>query len=351
MEKHYDALVLIGRFQGPHKAHFELLERAGKLAKQVIIIIGSAFAPRSPKNPWTADERANMMATELLRLANFTGATYTFEYNVDTRYDDDGWVARVQNSVAKWTKEGDRIGLIGFKKDPDTKAYLEMFPQWEYVDSNPVEVLNATDIRNLYFSENFNSSYLTGVMPTSVISFLEKFRESEEFQNIMEEKKVVDAYRERYKVLPYPIVAVTCDAVVVQSGHILLVKRRAHPGRGLWALPGGYFDAASDNTPLDGIIRELKEETAIDVPEKVIRGCVKKIENFSAKGRSQLGRSITFAAHISLQGGEWKLPKVKGMDDAEKAKWVPFVDVKRELLFDDHFDIISHFIPLVNDNG
>jgi hypothetical protein len=28
-------------------------------------------------------------------------------------------------------------------------------------------------------------------------------------------------------------------------------------------------------TPIDGILRELKEETCIDVPEKVLRGSVK----------------------------------------------------------------------------
>lgn len=347
MNKTYNTIVLIGRFQGPHKAHFELLEKAGKLAEQVIIIIGSAYTPRTFKNPWTEAERHAMLIPELQELSDFTGCEYQIEYNVDTLYDDDGWVARVQNLVAKHTKEGDRIGIIGHKKDADTTRYLNMFPQWEYVATPQIEVLDATDIRNLYFSDKFNQSYLTGVMPKSVISFLMKFRETEEFQSILEEKKVVDAYRERAKAYPFPIVAVTCDAVVVQSGHILLVKRRAHPGRGLWALPGGYFDALNDDTPLDGILRELEEETKIDVPKKVLQGCVKQIKDFGAKGRSQLGRSITFAAHIALPGGEWKLPKVKGSDDAEKAKWVPFSDIKRELLFDDHYDIITHFIPLI----
>jgi bifunctional NMN adenylyltransferase/nudix hydrolase len=346
MNKPYDSIVLIGRFQGPHNAHFELLEKAGKLTDQVIIIIGSAFTPRTFKNPWTAYERGAMMAYEINRLATHTGATFKFEYAIDTRYDDDGWVAQIQRLVGKHTKDGDRVGIIGHKKDDETTRYLNMFPQWEYIPTPQIEILDATDIRNLYFSDKFNPSYLTGVMPTSIISFLMKFRESEDFNNILEEKKVVDAYRERYKVLPYPIVSVTCDSVVVQSGHILLVKRRAHPGKGLWALPGGYFDSVQDDTPLDGILRELKEETNIDVPEKVLRGSVKRVEHFAARGRSQLGRSITFAAHIVLQGGEWKLPKVKGTDDAEKAMWVPFVDVKRELLFDDHYDIISHFVPI-----
>lgn len=351
MKKPYDTTVLIGRFQGPHKAHFELLERAGKLSNQVIIIIGSECTPRTFKNPWTAQERHEMMLPELRRLANFTNAIYEVDYNIDTRYDDDGWCARIQEIVANFTDPGERIGLIGHKKDFETKAYLEMFPQWEYITADFVNILDATRIRELYFSDKFNPDFLTGVMPNSVISYIMKFRETSEFANIMEEKKIVDAYRERAKAYPYPIVAVTCDAVCSQGGHILLVKRGSHPGKGLWALPGGYFDAHKDDKPIDGIIRELKEETCIDIPEKVLRGSVKRIETFSAKDRSQLGRSITFAAHIPLNGGEWKLPKIKGADDAVKAKWVPFIDVKREMLFDDHYDIITHFIPLAGSNG
>jgi bifunctional NMN adenylyltransferase/nudix hydrolase len=347
MKKPYNTLVLIGRFQAPHNAHFELLERAGKLADQVIIIIGSAKAPRTFKNPWTYQERIDMLSEEVQRLSDFTSAEYVFEYNDDTLYDDDAWVARIQETVSWYTNNGDRIGIIGHKKDLETKRYLEMFPQWEEVPADFVNILDATQIREMYFSDKFNSNFLVGVMPQSVISFLIRFRSTEEFQNILEEKRIVDSYREKYKSLPYPVVNVTCDAVVTQSGHILLIKRRSHPGKGLWALPGGYFDAVNDDTPLDGIIRELKEETGIDVPDKVLRGSIKSERHFSAKNRSQLGRSITFAAHISLQGGEWKLPKIKGADDAEKAKWVPFVSIKREELFDDHYDIITNFVPLI----
>lgn len=344
MKKQYNVLALIGRFQGPHKAHFELLERAGKLADLVIVIIGSADTPRSPKNPWTADERIDMLSPEIQRLSTFTDADFILDRNIDTKYDDDGWVARIQTVVDNHSKPGDRIGLIGHKKDIETKRYLEMFPQWEEVGVELVEVLDATQIRDLYFSDKFNPNFLTGVMPQSVIAFMMQFRETEHFNYIMAEKKCIADRKKPYEQLPYPMVAVTVDAVVTQSGHILLIKRRASPGKGLWALPGGYFDAAKDDTPTDGILRELEEETKIDVPAKVLRGSIKRIETFSDKDRSQLGRSITFAAHIPLTGGEWKLPKVKGSDDAEKAKWVPFVDVKREMLFDDHFDIISHFV-------
>lgn len=44
----------------------------------------------------------------------------------------------------------------------------------------------------------------------------------------------------------------------------LLVARRAHdPGRGKWDLPGGFLEEGEE--PLDGLRRELLEETGLDV--------------------------------------------------------------------------------------
>jgi bifunctional NMN adenylyltransferase/nudix hydrolase len=43
-----------------------------------------------------------------------------------------------------------------------------------------------------------------------------------------------------------------------------------------------------------------------------------------------------------LEGAE--LPKVKGMDDAEKAKWVPIAEVKREECFEDHYCILESMV-------
>ena len=49
-------------------------------------------------------------------------------------------------------------------------------------------------------------------------------------------------YKAQFSMLPYPPVFVTGDAVVTCAGHLLVVERGGMPGKGLWALPGGFIN-------------------------------------------------------------------------------------------------------------
>ena len=168
------------------------------------------------------------------------------------------------------------------------------------------------------------------------------FAHTDEYRQIIREREFIAEHNKQYAGLRYPPIFSTADAVVIQSGHVLMIKRRAEPGRGLWALPGGYVNANTDKSVEDAAIRELREETQIRVPAPVLRGSIVRSKVFDAVDRSPRGRIITHAFHIQLPDGE--LPKVKGSDDAEKARWVPIAEVRSEECFEDHFEIISHFV-------
>ena len=218
-----------------------------------------------------------------------------------------------------------------------------MFPQWASIDVpgyvNNEFVLSSTDIRDWYFSKQ--GDYFLQVeghhLTPAVQKFLAKFSKTETYKNIVEEYEFVQEYKKSWANAPYAPIFVTTDAVVIQSGHILLVKRKARPGKGLWALPGGFLNASEHIEA--GALRELREETKIKVPLPVLKGSIVATRVFDNPHRSSRGRTITHAHLINLPAGT-ELPAVKGRDDAEKAKWLPLSEVKREDLFEDHYDII-----------
>ena len=337
MSKKYNTLVLIGRFQPLHSAHLEIIKRATALCDQLVIIVGSARQPRTYKNPFSFAERRQMIYEATRGLA----MEVVIESNTDTIYNDQAWAVRVQGIVRKHATGKPRVGIIGHKKD-DSSFYLDMFPQWGYENVELVEFLSAVDIRDLYFKRDVNMKFIKGVVPETTLEALEQFRTTPDYEQIIREREFIIEHNKQYAGLKYPPIFSTADAVVICSGHVLMIKRRAEPGRGLWALPGGYVNAKTDKTVEDAAIRELREETQIKVPAPVLRGSIVRSKVFDAIDRSPRGRIITHAFHIQLPDGE--LPKVKGSDDAEKARWVPIAEVRSEECFEDHFEIISHFV-------
>jgi bifunctional NMN adenylyltransferase/nudix hydrolase len=184
---------------------------------------------------------------------------------------------------------------------------------------------------------------ITALVPSPVVSFLKPFALNAAFSELCSEVDFLKKYKKQWEVAPYPVVFVTTDAVVEQAGHVLLITRKAFPGKGLYALPGGFLDANKDKSLLDGCLRELKEETKIELPSRVLRGSIKDTKAFDAIGRSNRGRTITHAFYFKLENNT-VLPKVKASDDAESAQWVDISELTPENMYEDHYSIIKYFI-------
>ena len=387
MAKKYDFLVFIGRFQPLHNGHMKVIMKALEMAETVIILVGSSWEARSHRNPFSFHERRQMLLDTFRKVPHCRlGGDDLTEKSIgriqirpimDHVYNDHQWLVEVGKTVDATIQEVyeeyrrdqrighkvfpghevDRetvVGLIGHSKD-HTGYYLNNFPQWTTVEVpgyDEQRLLDATWIRELYFTERENSQVLELVLPAVVphgtMDFLRKFREGthadvvgNEYQWLLDEYDYIQEYRKPYLGLPHPVTFQTVDSVVVQSGHVLLVRRRARPGKGLLALPGGFLDRSE--TLKQGALRELIEETRIKVADPILHQLFKtaRMEVFDAPHRSARGRVITNAFLIKLDGRP-KLPKVKGESDAAHAGWYPIATLKPGMLFEDHYHIIQN---------
>jgi bifunctional NMN adenylyltransferase/nudix hydrolase len=176
MSTQFDTLVLIGRFQPFHNAHLEIVRRASGVSDKIIVITGSAKQPRTYKNPFTSAERATMIKQATADL----DIEVCVVENIDTIYNDQAWAVRVQTIVNSLTREGDKIGIIGHKKD-DSSFYLDMFPQWRFINVEQIEPLGATNIRDLYFKTDVNMNFIKAVVPETTFEFLNKFRKTADY--------------------------------------------------------------------------------------------------------------------------------------------------------------------------
>jgi bifunctional NMN adenylyltransferase/nudix hydrolase len=334
--KKYDAIVYVGRFQPPTKAHVRIMKTALELAEKLIVIVGSDKRARSIRDPFTSEERISML--EKADGIDQKKAVYIPVVNSD--YNFPIWIKDVQEKVAANVLRGDCIGIIGHEKDKSS-YYLRYFPQWDFINQeNLFGGLSATSVRDAYFSDD--GCKKSEALPKSAAVFLEKFSKTAEYKNLKSEYEFIKQYKELWSKAPYPVTFSTADAMTLCKGHILLIKRGFNPGKGLFALPGGFI--AKDETFTESAIRELKEETKIDVDKNVLRNGVKLRQIFDDPYRDLRGRFITQVSLIDLKTKD--LPKIKAADDANEARWTPLGDLEslRDKFFADHYQIIKHLL-------
>jgi len=354
MNKKFDFLIFIGRFQPFHSGHLKVVEKAFEQSEKVIMLIGSAHQPRSVRNPWLFQERDEMIRNCLSENESQRLITAPL---MDVTYNDELWVKNVQSTINGLVTahfatphKHPKVGLIGHSKD-HSSYYLNLFPQWGSVAVDDYKNINATPIRNHLLgieagqhSDKIQQLHSKDQIPSGVLDYLNQFVISQHqdiFNQLCSEYQFIKKYKSGWEVAPYQPTFVTVDAVVIQSGHILLVERKARPGKGLLALPGGFLDPGEKLK--DACIRELREETKLKVPLPVLYGSIKHNDVFDDPYRSMRGRTITHAFYIELKPNH-ELPKVKGGDDAKRAFWMPLAELNPEQMFEDHYFIIQKMI-------
>lgn len=337
-----DVAVLIGRFQPFHCGHAGLLQKALATAPKVVIVLGSSFHARSAKNPFTWQERAAMIGATLER-----GERERVSFvPVRDYYDDTQWAEEVGKAVAAHGDDGARTALIGYFKDASS-YYLNHFPQWTMLAAEAGNANDATDIRRVYFEAedmDISLSVLEEALPLAIRQYLKAWAVLPHYAGLVEEHRFVAKYKAAWKKAPYAPIFSTVDAVVRCAGHVLLIKRGGFPGKGQWAVPGGFVEQRE--RLLQSAIRELVEETKLGVLESTMAGALVDVKVFDHPDRSQRGRTITHAHYFDLNSDA--LPSVEAADDAALVAWVPIADLPgmEEQFYEDHYHILDSFLHI-----
>ena len=306
--------IFIGRFQPVHQGHIHALGIASSQVDKLYILVGSSNQCRSIRNPWTFQERVQMLRQKL-RNANISN--YEIIPLNDYRYSNTQWINDVRATAEHY--EMGTPTLFGHRKEGND--YLTWFPDWKFGSIEAQYNLNATSVRQHMFDENDSN------MPETVRG---------DYAFYKKEAVTFSGY-------PFPeTLNFNCsDAILECQGHVLLIQRKFAPGAGAWALPGGFRNQRE--TFLDCAIRELQEETNVRVPEKVLRGSIVKTELFDDPSRSFGIPRNTMAVYMRINPNpDFSLPRANGADDAALCKWIPLTDALNSIeMYDDHKDILS----------
>ena len=345
-----DVAVYIGRFQIFHNAQLALLRRALAAAPECVVVLGSAFQARTPRNPFTWQERA-----EMIRVALPEAERQRLRFlPVRDHYNPAQWVAAVKQGLARLHPGQPSVVLVGHLKDA-TSSYLRDFPGWALDDAGRRGDIHASALRDAYFGAAHDGSLepalaaLAGQAPESTLQFLRAWASLPPYAVLAQEWESLRREKALWSGSPYPPVFVTVDAVVQCGRQVLLIRRGRSPGKGLFAVPGGFLEPRE--TVWESALRELEEETGLRLLDSDIEAAFKAVQVFDHPDRSQRGRVITHAHRFDL--GPRRPPELTAGDDASDARWVPIDQLAgmEDQFHDDHFHILDFFFGLTADGA
>ncbi len=338
----FDYAVFIGRFQPLHIGHLHVFTQALQAAKQLLILVGSSGGARTLRNPFYFEERVAMMRAALPPALS---ARIHFLPLQDYTYNDAAWVNSVTHLVTQVIENDDKprqksVALVGHDKD-ETTYYLKLFPNWAYIEVSNLAGINATALRHDYLSSDNPRQFTSEVVPQPALAWLQQFADSDDFTALADEYAQVMREKCAWKNAPYPVIFTTTDALIRWHDEILLIRRKSPPGKGLLALPGGFL--GTDETLLDGCLRELTEETQLDVDRATLSAALVNSAVFDDPKRSSRGRVITHCYYFDLSALAEK-PRAQAGDDAQSLTWLNYQALEHAQLFEDHYFIIQNLL-------
>lgn len=325
-----DIAVVCARCQPPTRAHFAALAHAATLAPRVVLLMLNADDACSPANPFDNDMRLTLLHAAL-------DDAVTVLMLRDRRYEPLRWAAAAEATLRAVAGEG-AVVVLGDVDNASTS--LPLPDTWQRAESDVQLAAAEAAARGALFGDDQPAwARLTAMLPAPVLTALRTCMATPALRRIAEEARFLAEYRRAWQAAPYAPVFVTVDSVATWRDQVLLIERGQLPGRGQWALPGGFIDV--DETIAASCLRELREETGVVLGEDAIG----ERRVFDDPLRSQRGRTITHGFRFVLDALPAP-PLAVGADDAVAAFWLPVRELTPQRLFDDHYFILQTFLGL-----
>jgi bifunctional NMN adenylyltransferase/nudix hydrolase len=336
-----DHAVCAARFLLPSDAHLAMVRAALALAPRCTLAVRRAFLAPSPASPFGWQQRARWLQDALAPDERVRVDVVPLREH----WDEERLVRQLQAAVGG---TGRRVAWITEAHPVDAQ---DLPPGWSYAASPAADPDAALVpwLHALYESDapaTLLASPAPG-LPPAVAAELRDWITQPAFATVRGDWRQIAHERRQWSVAPYPVVLATVDALVQAGGHVLLIRRGRSPGKGLWALPGGFLEPTED--VLHAALRELVEETGLPVPLRTMRQALRGRRVFDHPERSQRGRIITQSFHFDL--GDIVPPPVHGADDAAAAQWVPIQQLPalESQLHDDHFHMLDVVLGLTGE--
>ena len=329
----YDLAVIVDACEPWRRGHVDAVERALRSAARALVLVSSAHAARSLRHPLSIAQRLQVVRAECTRW----GERVRAEPIGDRLYQPLHWQRALQDVLAAYAPGARHIVQLC----PSHRAHA-FLADWHALAAPELDAPEFWTLRAALFSGNESDwQALLAQLTAPSAAFLDTYRRSPAWTEMRAEYDAVQATRASWRSAPYPPVLATADALVLHDAHLLLIQRARAPGKGLWALPGGFVDP--DETLLAACLRELDEETGLR-PAAALASAAAPPAVFDAPRRSLRARIITHVFRFDLSPGP--RPPVTGGDDAGAAEWVALSRffAMEEQVFEDHFYIVARML-------
>ncbi|MFQ6010252.1 MAG: nicotinamide-nucleotide adenylyltransferase [Candidatus Aenigmatarchaeota archaeon] len=287
--------LFVGRFQPLHKGHVKAIENALKEVDELIIGIGSSQFAYTKDNPFTCEERVEMIERSVK-------GNYSI-YAVPDTYDYPAWVRHVESLVPEFdvVYSGSMITASLFRQEG-----------YEVKELEKLDGISSSKVRELMVSRGDWRS----LVPEGTIEVMKKSHGEDRMLYMFMNYK-------------YPMPTMTVDAIINYNGSFVLIKRGNVPFKDMYALPGGHVDKGEKVE--NAVIREVKEETGLDFKIKGFLGV------YNEPGRDPRGYYATLVFYGKGKG------ELKSGDDAKSVHLRK--NIPEEMAFD-HKKILQDFLEV-----